>query len=180
MKMSSKNTGFNCIYDFCETGKGWVQSFEDCCPFCVHIIIKNHGTKEDKVLFNQRNTLGDSYIIPLTRKDIALDNKAGRPKCSSRGNFRRKQLQRILKSLRANNICTLRRNKKTLYRGLFGICDMSIRGSMKDYYVYIPNCGKSSPCFSIVTQQGELQGVIQEYKDKVGYTGEVKLVELLK
>ena len=66
--------GFECIYNFCKTSKGWVASFEDCCPFCVHYLIKNNGSKEDKIIFNKNNTLGKKYHIPLNKKEVAIDN----------------------------------------------------------------------------------------------------------
>lgn len=94
--------GFKCIYNFCLTEYGWVASFEDCCPYCVHTIINHHGSKEDKLLFNKNHDLGERYNIPITRKEIALKNKMNRKSDKSRfkkrtRKVRRKKIIRLLK-----------------------------------------------------------------------------------
>jgi len=117
--------GFNCIRDFCETSKGWVASFEDCCPYCVHTIIKAHGTKEDKEKFNLLHNLGNNYTIPLTRKDIALDNrlcrKSKRDKWWKKSGLQRKDLEKILKMFRKHKINVQRIGKHNLYTHLDGV-----------------------------------------------------------
>ena len=98
--------GFNCINSFCETSRGWVESFEDCCPYCVHTIVKRYGSKPDKVKFNNIQDLGDKYIIPLTRKDIALDNKRIKKNKNTRykSGVARKDLEAILSMFRRYKI----------------------------------------------------------------------------
>lgn len=129
--------GFNCIWNFCETSNGWVASFEDCCPYCVHIIIKTQGTKEDKEKFNSVHDLGESYDIPLTRKDIALDKKKNLRRKTRSGTKRRKfrgsrksrltrvvqreKLENVLKLLRKDGINILRRGKNNIYKNLKGV-----------------------------------------------------------
>jgi hypothetical protein len=124
--------GFKCIYNFCETTKGWVASFEDCCPFCVHYLIESLGSKEDKVKFNKNNRLGKKYNIPLTKKEISLNNKL--KKKSKKSNFNknrkidyvsRKTLETTLKDMKSIGIPIFGRGKKNLFDDIFQYMNVS-------------------------------------------------------
>jgi hypothetical protein len=150
--------GFNCIYNYCETSLGWVASFEDCCPFCVHIIIKNHGTKEDKIKFNKNMDLKEDYIIPLTKKDIALDvkrriKKKSKKKINNRiGKMSNQSLRKEYKIMKDNNISIVGRTKKNLYKNIFRYIDIGTRNFNGMCYVKGINRMSGIPCISDLTE----------------------------
>jgi len=133
--------GFKCINNFCLTQKGWVASHEECCPYCVHSIIKNHGSKEDKIKFNNNHDLGNNYIVPVTNKEVALNNKkqVKNKKTDPRRNIRErrsrklarrrgepvyeyitnKELKESLKLIKSSGISIIRRGKKNLWDDIF-------------------------------------------------------------
>lgn len=132
---------FKCIYNFCLTQNGWVASHEDCCPYCVHCIVKYHGSKEDKLKFNKNHDLGNKYYIPITNKEISLENKKNRKykKKDPRRNIREKrsrklairrgepvyehitnkELKEALKLIKSSGISILRRGKRNLWDDIF-------------------------------------------------------------
>jgi len=134
-----KVLGFQCIYNFCKTSFGWVPSYEECCEYCVHSIIAQHGSREDKIQFNQINTLGKNYIIPITNKEVALSNKRKRSQKnneSKRNGINKNKLAKTrgqininkastkmqnntLKEFKKLGIPTLRRTKTTLFHDVF-------------------------------------------------------------
>ena len=152
--------GFECIYNYCKTSKGWVASFEDCCPFCVHYLIKSHGTKEDKIKFNEHSDLGKKYIIPLTRKDIALDNKRlkKKDKYNSYTGVSKKYLEKTLKKMKKNGIPTLGRGKKNLFDDVFQY--MSMDDKMSSEMIYVK--GLKAQCGIPCIYEKELEQTIKE------------------
>jgi len=132
--------GFKCIYNFCLTQKGWVASHEDCCPYCVHCIVNNDGSREDRVNFNKNHDLGEKYNIAVTRKDRAerskriRKNKKNDPRRTRQRRMSRrlaklkgsdyiemssKELQKGLKDIKKANISILGRGKQNLWNDIF-------------------------------------------------------------
>tara|TARA_B100002049_G_C16085590_1_gene379362 strand:+ start:816 stop:1451 length:636 start_codon:yes stop_codon:yes gene_type:complete len=101
--------------------EGWV-CIEPCeCSYCVHYAVRAFGSEKDKKRFNESQTLGDSYHIPMTRKEKALYKKQKvkekklRPlKIKENGRY----IRRELLAMRSQGINIYRRNKRTLHEGI--------------------------------------------------------------
>ncbi|WP_425263083.1 hypothetical protein [Vibrio owensii] len=177
--------GFSCIYNFCKVSKGWVRSFEDCCPNCVASIVKNYGSQADKEHFNAVQTLGDSYIIPITKKELAIANKRKykrtrktRVKMKRKG--ARKRLQRkpnkdhqeFLKRLRKANVPILRRTKSKAKNDLVMVSpsrELSKKMGCPSFgaYVYVKGVLPQSGYLHVSSESG-LKGHVDRIAKKHG------------
>jgi hypothetical protein len=135
--------GFTCIHNFCFINGKWHPSFEDCCPFCVHVMVRDHGSQEDKIQFNSQQDLGDYYIIPVTKKEQALHKKAllKRNKSSKK---KADSLALIRNDMKKQGIPMIGRGKSNLYNDLFSFSHFmreDNRRNMKQFFIYIPGLG---------------------------------------
>ena len=133
-----KEQGFNCIYNYCETEKGWIENIEDCCPYCISYSIKTYGSLADKIKFNKENTIG--VKLDTERKQIALNNKKSRAKKKNKQIKRKRkfsinkidknEFKNMLVLLKNNNISIIRKNKKNIMNGLY------LASKEKKYFYY--------------------------------------------
>jgi hypothetical protein len=161
--------GFKCIYNYCKTSKGWFSAFEDCCPFCVHQIVEEFGTKEDKILFNKNHDLDEDYNIPLNKKDISEDRKRKRKikKVSVRDKLTNKELSETLKILKDKKINILRRGKSNLFDDIYRYCFMRDTISFEfEKYVYIKGY-KPNNFIEVLSSDEEVANAIAEAKFSV-------------
>lgn len=182
-----KEQGFECIHNFCHLECGWVVSFEDCCPYCVHTIVKAFGTRAEKEYFNKVKTLNDEYIIPLSRKDVALDHKK---RYKRKGKIRirrsydlnsrvsRKGHEKRLKQLHSYGVNICRRTKDKSYQGLFGFTVLGGEEVFSSFYIYLPNVKNFNKNF-VCTNEDSLIADINKVTNKYGFTVDETLNDLI-
>lgn len=68
--------GFEYIGSFLKLECGWVSSFEEICPSCVYSLVNEHGTKQERLQFNELNNIEKRCWI--SNKEYAMLNKSKR------------------------------------------------------------------------------------------------------
>lgn len=139
---------------------GWV-SIEPCeCPFCVHYAVSTFGSEKDKKRFNESQSLGDDYHIPMTRKEKAIyrkrkvKNKKLRP---LRVKDDAKYLRSELLSMKRQGLQIHRRNKRNLHDGV--VQYMGIKDELGGI-IYLPAPANSSSggFIEVISSLDELEG----------------------
>lgn len=68
--------GFEYIGSFLKLECGWVSSFEEICPFCIYSLVNKHGTKQERLQFNELNNIEKKCWI--SNKEYAMLSKSKR------------------------------------------------------------------------------------------------------
>lgn len=156
--------GFKIVYSFIRLSKGWIEYHRELTIDEIFYCVKEYGSKDDRIQFNKENILGDKFSMPITRKEIALDNKEGyksalakhqRSLARNPDKRNNKQHKRDLEQIRSQGFSILRRTKKNIGDNLFKfiICNSSeqfLNSIMNDFYIEvkgIKNQG-SIPCLN--------------------------------